>query len=363
VGIVNGIFVFNGTPQNGASAKLWSLDAFASYADSGDTVQDAGAVAIDSIELNVVAGAGFAVDDVIRIETELCKIWFINTNLLYIIRGWRGTAPAAHANGIPIYDETITAPAEDDAEPGAGQVGGAVTTGVTYGGDGAYRWTAVAEGEYYGSVEYDGHRCFFHHLTERDDPTLDQITRTRGDIIFRGVDGVNRLPKGVAAQLLTQGANDPVWADPSILGLSVIVPKTADETMNNDIGLQNDDHLFFAVLANTVWVITFLLRSTDAAGASLRVACTLPAAGAMYWVRSGDIAALAAATDGMTPVDATVALRLNNGGAPEKWHYLYCLYIGGGNAGTVQLQWAQFTAQVGNTVLLQNSYLIAHEVV
>ena len=210
MGIVNGIFVFNGTPQNGAAAKLWDLDGFASYVDSGDTVQDA-PLAIDSIELNVVAGAGFAVDDVIKMENELCKIWFINTNLLYIIRGWRGTAPAAHANGIAIYDETITAPSEDDAEPGAGQVGAAVTTGVTYGGDGAYRWTAVAEGEYYASIEYDGHRAFFHHLTERDDPTLDQITRTRGDIIFRGVDGVNRLPKGNVNDLLQMGANDPNW--------------------------------------------------------------------------------------------------------------------------------------------------------
>ncbi len=52
-------------------------------------------------------------------------------------------------------------PAYDVAEPSSGlQVGSTVTTGTTHGGAGAYRFTGIAEGDYWLSVEYAGHRSW-----------------------------------------------------------------------------------------------------------------------------------------------------------------------------------------------------------
>lgn len=48
-------------------------------------------------------------------------------------------------------------PEYDDAVPGSGQVGSNVTTGNTHGGAGAYRFTAVEEGDYWLSISYGGH--------------------------------------------------------------------------------------------------------------------------------------------------------------------------------------------------------------
>lgn len=213
MGIVNGTFIYNGLPYNGATAKLWTLTAFAAYADSTDEVEDA-PLAAASIELNVNDGGLFAVGDVIKIESELLRIWAKSTNLLYVKRGWRGTTPAQHVQNTQIDDETVTEPAQDDAEPGSGQQGAQVTTGVAYGGDGAYRWDDVPEGEYFSSVEHDSHRAWMHHLVESDDPTPSQLLTTRGDVLFVGADGVKRLAKGAISQLLTMGANEPAWGAP-----------------------------------------------------------------------------------------------------------------------------------------------------
>lgn len=215
LGTINGTFIYNGQPQNGATAKLWKITGFASYADSTDTVQD-NPLADTSIELNVTNGGLFAAADVIRIEIEYLKIWAISANKLYVIRGWHGSAPAAHVQTTPIYDETITPPQQDDAEPGGGyQQGGSVTTGVTYGGDGEYRFDAVPEGEYYASVEYDTHRAFFYAVAERDDPTLQQILTVDEDIIVRRNSGPIRVAKGAAESLLCMtAANLVAWLAP-----------------------------------------------------------------------------------------------------------------------------------------------------
>lgn len=210
MGIVNGTVLYNAIPFNGATVKLWPLTSFAAYADSLDEVENDPLAATD-IELDVNDGTRFAVGDIIKIESELLRIWLISTNKLYVQRGWRGTTPAAHVQNTQIDDETVTEPAQDDSEPGSGQVGATLTSGVAYGGDGAYRWDDVAEGEYFASVEYGGVRSFFHHLVETDDPTPSQLLTVRGDIFIRGVDGVKRLAKGAASKVLTMGANEPEW--------------------------------------------------------------------------------------------------------------------------------------------------------
>ncbi|MBA7648514.1 hypothetical protein ES703_56300 [subsurface metagenome] len=359
-GEINGVFIYNGQPQNGALAQLWKITGFASYADSTDKVQD-NPLTATAIELNVSDGTNFTVGDVIQIDTELMRIYHKVANKLYVIRDYRGSTAVAHAqaagqpteakydnNGgisdLPlvldgaagteenfgdfifdedyiyvcgaakfggltidigttpnavasvltvecssglngwlactlladgtdaagksmavdgiitftphvdwaselidgdtgfwvrlkwsaswtvntkiaeidltmltvINDETITEPAQDTAVPNVAYKQGVdVTTAVTFGGDGAYRWTAVPEGEYYVSVTYDGHIAWLYASVETNDPTPEQLLRLDGDMLLRNADGVTRLPGGTQTHVLTMDANRPIWQAPS----------------------------------------------------------------------------------------------------------------------------------------------------
>lgn len=227
MGTINKVFLYNGTPMNGATAQLWKITAFASYADSTKTVQD------NPLELWMVecltSGAVFAVGDVVKIEDECCLVWKTSGNTIYIIRGWHGTDPAQHNQNEKIYDETITPPVVDDAVPGAGQQGGNITTGVAYGGDGAYRFDDVPEMEYYASVTYDTHITYVHCFVERNDITPEQILTKDGDLLIRNADTVTRLPGGRMGYYLMQGVNRPVW---SLAGITTFTELAGGEDHN-----------------------------------------------------------------------------------------------------------------------------------
>lgn len=211
MGTINKVFLYNGTPQNGAIAQLWKITAFVRSTDSTADVLD-NPLKATSVECNSSDGGVFAVGDVIGMGLEICLIWKISTDKLHIIRGWYGTTPLEHALNTDINDVAIAFPVVDDAVPGAGfQQGGNITTGVAYGGDGAYRFDAVPEMEYYASVTYDAHITYVHCFVERNDITPEQILTVDGDILIRNADTITRLPIGVAGQWLKAGANRPEW--------------------------------------------------------------------------------------------------------------------------------------------------------
>src|SRR4030042_1672706 len=63
-----------------------------------------------------------------------------------------------------------------------------------------------------------------------------------------------------------------------------IVRKTADETVNNSIALQNDDHLLFAIGANEVWDVTLmLLVTTPSVTPFFKIGWSYPASCLMFW--------------------------------------------------------------------------------
>jgi len=272
MGTINGTFIYNGKPQNGATAKLWKIVGFASYADSGDTVQD-NPLAATSIELNVSNGGNFAVGDIIKIENELLFVRHIATNKLYVIRGYRATTPAEHAQTTQINDETITRPQQDDDEPdGAHQEGSEVTTGVAYGGDGAYRWKDIAEGEYFVSVYYDYHRSWLYCFIERDDVSPELILTTDGDLLIRDANTVTRLPKGAANLLLKMGANRPEWATHALGSASHAVDTLANLNAKiSDATLVDTANIVLKALfdANTI-----LKADTDNTPSALAVAAS-----------------------------------------------------------------------------------------
>lgn len=138
----------------------------------------------------------------------------------------------------------------------------------------------------------------------------------------------------------------------------ILVLKAADEAVISDTTLQNDDHLFFAVAANEVWEFFMLIRATRAVGGArnLKYAFAVPAGATIKVMRSW--AAVTDEYDGTAARDFTLANTI------IKYNIERYLYIGGGNAGNIQFQWAQsIGAEAFNHIVKQNSFIVAHRLV
>jgi len=143
-----------------------------------------------------------------------------------------------------------------------------------------------------------------------------------------------------------------------------VVRKTADETVNNSNAIQDDDELVLPVGANEIWYIFMLLRITTVAAAAFDYLFTIPAGGSLKGADSSKIgAAVTAAEEYIVPFDATGPEQRLASAADKTdvWELIYLVYIGGGAAGNIQLQWAQGFADVSDTKVLANSFIIAHK--
>ncbi len=135
-----------------------------------------------------------------------------------------------------------------------------------------------------------------------------------------------------------------------------IASKASDEAVNNSETLQNDDDLVLAVGANDIWLFTAFFRTHGPSGnANIKYLFTLPSGGSLEaygfpWTTGAP----------HTPADGTTQVTLNLAADTIEWTYKKYLYIGGGTAGNVQLQWAQLAATVEDTKMKTGSYLLAH---
>jgi hypothetical protein len=136
-----------------------------------------------------------------------------------------------------------------------------------------------------------------------------------------------------------------------------IVRKTSDQTVNNSSVFVNDSELKFSVAANEIWFLLIVLKLNTYTGVDWKATITVPD-GAVANIRSSfptsSIVNWSGAGDALTTV---ATADRTNGGA-----MVLGIYVGGANAGTVQLQWAQVNAFALNTKVLTNSVLIAHKI-
>ena len=187
------------------------------------------------------------------------------------------------------------------------------------------------------------------HLETQFDDVIALLT-TRGDIPYRGAATWERLAKGGEGDFLKQGTNDPYWDT-----VLTVVRKTADQTVNNSEVLINDTHLLFAVLANEIWEFVLSLRITSpTAVPDIDWLFAIPVAASLLKWQAPDITPQ---VEGDGTVEATIPVAA---GALEYWECHY-VYIGGVNAGNVQMQWAQKAATGEDTKVLENSFIIAHK--
>ncbi len=152
---------------------------------------------------------------------------------------------------------------------------------------------------------------------------------------------------------------DPAVVDPPKAG-ATIVRKTADQTINNSEVLVNDAHLVLPVLANEIWFIEMSLMLWQAnATADWNFGWAYPVATTMKWGTDSDYWKATAVQDLQEETEQAVAM--NALAAQILGIALRAIVIVGGNAGNINLQWAQLVATEANNTIKENSCLIAHK--
>lgn len=133
------------------------------------------------------------------------------------------------------------------------------------------------------------------------------------------------------------------------------VYKTADEVVNNSIAFQDDDHLFFTIDANGVYVFEFFLDYFSGSTPDIKVEWVEP--DGTFTIRTFyDNSADAAQNINRTE---TTALWSAGGAGVSTANSIYGVGVirAGGTGGTFKLQWAQSVANASDTTLRKGSWL------
>jgi hypothetical protein len=133
---------------------------------------------------------------------------------------------------------------------------------------------------------------------------------------------------------------------------TIVVVKTANETVNNSATLQDDNHLSFHLPANGQWIFDASIKWSSGATPDLKLDWTLPSGTTGRYGVVGDQAQ-------GTP-DAQLDMAGTNvfpGGSGNFSTYLAGEITMGSAAGLVTLQWAQNTANASDTILQKGSWV------
>jgi hypothetical protein len=158
-----------------------------------------------------------------------------------------------------------------------------------------------------------------------------------------------------------EGYNGTSWSSlgGSALGNPIINKvKLADEIQNSAVNatatLQNDDELFFSVGANETWTFRFMIQGNANATPDYKFAVTAPS-GATCKISTADHEAGASVAN----LGCGVSTGLVTGNTANDLYEVVGTVTNGPNAGTVQLQWAQNTANAANSTIYAGSSVLA----
>jgi hypothetical protein len=138
--------------------------------------------------------------------------------------------------------------------------------------------------------------------------------------------------------------------------------KTADESVASSTTMQDDDHLFVPVAANTAYWVTAVIHYAASTAADLKIGWSAPTGSTLDWVSDGFGSTSAAAG-----VDAASRSHQMLGSTPAPGGNgtgltLACIPRGvlvvGGTAGTFRFRWAQLASDAAATVVKAESILI-----
>lgn len=135
-----------------------------------------------------------------------------------------------------------------------------------------------------------------------------------------------------------------------------LVIKAADETVNNSNVLQDDDELTIPIGATQVWLVKVGVLCTSSVGADIKLSLTIPVGAQCYrhshYIDSAGNQAFTVATEGVASIAAF-------GNGALKYRFVIEALVISAAAGNFTLQWAQNTAEVSDTKVLADSYIVA----
>lgn len=188
-------------------------------------------------------------------------------------------------------------------------------------------------------------------LIELDDVDYSSLTQTNGKYVL----GSSSLTSVSHDNTLTgEGTvGSPLSVVDSPVTNIISVYKSADETINNSSTLQNDDDLVFALGANEKWSFKVTLFFTSGATPDIKFKFTVPSGAEMKYMAV--IGSFAVACTESTTV-------INSGGSSMRVEILEGIVTTSSTAGNIQLQWAQNTQDLSDTVVKAGSFIFANKI-
>lgn len=153
---------------------------------------------------------------------------------------------------------------------------------------------------------------------------------------------------------LNGGVRDPIQ---DLVNRTLFAYKTADESVNSGstgTTFQNDNHLLLPVVASAVYDLFLMCDFNSPAAADFKLQWTYPAGLTM---RYGLHCIAVGGTNEFTFQSDQSTVQILEGPAGRRTFFARGLVLVGGTAGTLQLQWAQNTANASDTTVYQNSFL------
>lgn len=132
------------------------------------------------------------------------------------------------------------------------------------------------------------------------------------------------------------------------------VPKTSDQTVNNSTTLVNDAELLVPVDADATYHLDLTMVYNSGVTPGLKWAWSYPTG--LVILRGAGFGYFGGSWSGNTFTDQTVVTTLA-GFAGELYYRLAAIVVVASTAGTLQLRWAQATANASNSVVRAGSYL------
>jgi len=134
------------------------------------------------------------------------------------------------------------------------------------------------------------------------------------------------------------------------------IVKKADEIVNNNITLQNDDELLHTLSISKTYGFTLGLLINSSSIANFKYAFTVPG-GATILIMNGS----PSSSTLVGTVDGTSVKAITDADGTNQYLLIHGRIIMSTIAGNVQLQWAQNTLEVSDTKVLEGSTLVIWE--
>jgi hypothetical protein len=174
-------------------------------------------------------------------------------------------------------------------------------------------------------------------------------------ILYAKTDGLLYSKDDAGTETLVSGGSGGA-------GSLTVVRKTANETVNNSATLQNDDHLLLAIGASEVWEFQFTLWYDAGVTPDIKFAITVPSGATLRWGNAPWVNTAGAAY-GTGAESSSGGSRDFAGGTAPRITVIHGMIANSTNAGNLQLQWAQNTANASDTIVYANSTLKAWQLV